>query len=131
MISDALASVLRAGRHDFNARFAAARQRFPSLNGEMFGLVLREMVDPAVAAVAALRPECVAETVSTAYDVALELAGQNLAGPATRSMAIAEGWHRLLPAAAQHLAEAPARVLAAVSNALHHLATTPGARPAE
>ncbi|MEI6208894.1 MAG: hypothetical protein WCP20_19110 [Desulfuromonadales bacterium] len=131
MISKVLADILRAGRSEFNARFVEARRRFPGLSGEMFLTVLQEMVDPVVTAVAAIHPDYAAETVSVAYDVALELAGQNLAGPGARSMAIAEGWRRLLPAAAAHLAEAPRSILPAVSNVLHHLATTPGARPAQ
>jgi hypothetical protein len=130
MICPALASVLRSGRSDFNARFAEARIRFPGLSGESFSLALQELVDPAVAAVAALHPEGVGETVSAAYDVALELAGQNMV-TGTHGEVIAEGWRTLLPAAARHLAEAPRSVLPAVSNALHHLAATPGARPAQ
>lgn len=129
MISETLATILRSSRADFNARFVEARRRFPGLSGEAFSVVVRELVDPAVAAVAGIDTDGVGETASVAYDCALELAGQNLAGPGARSQAIAEGWRLLLPAAARHLAEAPRSVLPAISNALHHLATTPGARP--
>lgn len=129
MISDILASVLRSGRSDFNARFSAARQLFPGLDSAAFTVVLQDLVDPAVCAVAAIDPDSAAETASAAYDVALEIAGQNLAGTGVHSMVITEGWRRLLPAAARHLAEEPRRILSAVSNALYHLATTPGSRP--
>ncbi|HCE67999.1 MAG: hypothetical protein A2X82_17030 [Geobacteraceae bacterium GWC2_55_20] len=131
MISVELADILRSNRTDFNARFNEARRSYSGLNGEQFAVVLREMVDPLIVAVAELCPDCVAETTSVAYDVALELAGQNLVGPGGRNMAIDEGWRALLPSVARHLAAEPRRVLPAISNALHHLATTPGARPAE
>lgn len=131
MISAELAGILRSNRTDFNARFNEARRSYPGLNGEQFAVVLREMVDPLIVAIAELCPDCVAETTSVAYDVALELAGQNLVGPGGRNMAIGEGWRALLLSAVRHLAAEPRRVLPAISNALYHLASTPGARPAE
>ncbi|HEX8905340.1 MAG TPA: hypothetical protein VF771_10885, partial [Longimicrobiaceae bacterium] len=44
---------------------------------------------------------------------------------------IDEGWRTVAPAAAALVAAAPELVLASLSNALHQLAATPGARPAE
>lgn len=129
MITPELATILRQGRAEFNARYGEAKRRFPGLSSEVFTAVLTDLVGPLVAAVAAFRPDSATETASVAYDVALELAGQNLAGPAARSPALAEGWRRLLPVAVSQLVEAPRLVLPSLSNALHHLATTPGAAP--
>jgi hypothetical protein len=131
MISEAFASILRAGRDDFNARFAEARRQFPGLGGDEFGAFLQTAVNDVVTAVAAVRPERTAETASVAYDVALELVGQGLVGHGARQGFVEEGWRRILPAASLWVAEAPARMLAAVCNALHHLAITPGARPGQ
>jgi hypothetical protein len=131
VISEAFASVLSADRSTFNARFIEAQRRFPGLSGKEFGAFLRTRVNDVVAAVGAMASEKVAETASVAYDVALELVGQGLVGSGARHGCIEEGWRRLLPAASRHVAESPARVLPAVCNALHHLATTPGARPSQ
>jgi hypothetical protein len=131
MISEAFASVLRAGRDDFNARFAEARRQFPGLSGDEFGAFLQTAVNDVVTAVVAVRPERAAETASVAFDVALELVGQGLVGPGARQGLMEEGWRRILPAVSLWVAEAPARILAAVCNALHNLAITPGASPAQ
>jgi hypothetical protein len=66
-----------------------------------------------------------------AYEAALELVGQNLAGPGSRQAEIETAWRRVLTGAAPLVAGAPARVIAAVCNAVHQLASTPGARPAQ
>ena len=129
MISDTLAHVLRSGRNDFNARVADARRRFSSFDTRAFSSFLETAVDPVAAAVAAVRPDAVPQTVSSAYDIAIELVGRHLVGPAGCGPLIDEAWTRLLPAAAPAVAAAPARMLSAVSNALYRLCSTPGARP--
>jgi hypothetical protein len=130
VISEPFANILRADRDEYNRRFAEARLRYPALTGEAFGEFLLRSVDGIVAAVCSVCPERATEVVSCLYDAALELVGRNLAGPSSRNPTIDEGWRTVLPAAAGHLAEAPGRVTAAVSNGLHHLTVTPGARPA-
>src|SRR5689334_12307702 len=102
----------------------------PQLEGERLLEFLRDAVDPMVTAVSAVDPAAVDPVVSVAYDAALTLVGQKLAGAAGRYPAIGEGWKRVLPACAKHLAQAPERTVAAISNALHSLAGS-GARPSE
>jgi hypothetical protein len=69
-----------------------------------------------------------AEAVAlAAFDVALELVGQRLAGPGAAGAAVDETWRRALPAAARAVAADPERILAALSNAAHQVAATPGA----
>jgi hypothetical protein len=63
------------------------------------------------------------------YEAALDLVGQRLVGPRARHDWITKGWQRILPALSSVLLQAPGRIVAAVSNALHQLATTPGANP--
>lgn len=130
-VSPALASILRSGRTEFNARFAAARHLYPQLNGEGFSLFLQTAVDELAQATERARPDRLGDVVMAAYDAALELAGQNLAGPGSRQPVIEEAWRRVLPRAAPLVASAPAPVIAAVCNAAHQLASTPGARPAQ
>ena len=131
MISPALASVLRSGRAELNARFTAARHLYPQLDGEAFMQFLQTAVDELAQATERVRADRLGDVVMAAYDAALELAGQNLAGPGSRQPAIEETWRRVLPKAAPLVANEPARVLAAVCNAIHQLASTPGARPAQ
>jgi hypothetical protein len=129
VIGAPLAGVLRSGRDVFNARFVAARRQNPALDGESLQEFLRASVDPLAEAVHAVRPDRVAEVVMAAFEVGLELLGQRLVGPGARWPVLEDGWRELVPAAPLVVAAEPARVLAAVCNALHNLAATPGARP--
>jgi hypothetical protein len=128
-VSEALASVLRSGRSEFNSQFAEARRIYPALDGGAFLEFLRNEVDPLIRAVEKANLDFVAEVVMAAYECGLELVGQKLVGAGARNRTIEEGWRRVLPPMASLVAKAPARVIGAVSNALHNLAGTPGARP--
>ncbi|PYJ81353.1 MAG: hypothetical protein DME22_21320, partial [Verrucomicrobia bacterium] len=130
MVSTALASILRSGRADFNARFVAARRIHPELEPGAFTGFLGTAVDDLAQAVEKVRADRLGEVTMAAYDAALELVGQKLAGPGARMKAIEEGWCRILPKAASLVAMAPGRLIPAVCNAVHQLASTPGARPA-
>ncbi|MES2573012.1 MAG: hypothetical protein V4710_23520, partial [Verrucomicrobiota bacterium] len=129
MLSEAFSSVLRADRGGFNAQFAVARQQHPSLDGDAFGHFLGMCADPLIRAVASVHPECVTEVARAAYEIGLELVGLRFAGSDLQREVIAQGWQRVLPAAAPAIALAPRRVLTSFSNALHQLSATPGARP--
>jgi hypothetical protein len=127
-VSDTLASVLRSGRGQFNARFVEARRVHPALDGQALAEFLRSTVDPLAQAVARARPECVSEVVVSAYDVALDLVGQRLVGPGARHGLIEDAWRRIFPHVAPLVAASPTRVMAAMTNAIVQLASTPGAR---
>lgn len=129
VITGPFADVLRVNRSDFNARFAQARRRFPEIDKEVFGDFLGNCAAPVVAAVAGLQPERVAGVVYAAFDAGLELVGQRLVGRGAENSAIAAGWRDLLPVAARQVGQMPGPLLAGFSNALYHLARTPGARP--
>ena len=129
-VSTTLASVLRSGRGELNTRFAGARVRHPDLDAEVFAEFIRSAVDPLVVAVARTRPERVSDVALAAYDSALDLVGQKLAGRSARTPYVDEAWRRVLCEAAPIVAAEPERLIAAVCNAAHHLSATPGARPA-
>jgi len=131
MISSAFAAILAAGRPQLNARAQEARRRFASLDMAAFASFLQTGVDPLVAAVASCAPERTGALVFAAYDMALELVGHGLAGPAARNQAVNDCWRELLPALAPLAASAPAEVLGSLSNAVVHLAGVAGARPAQ
>ena len=127
--SPALVSILRSGRADFNARFAAARRIHPELDAAAFSEFLTTAVDVLAQAVEKVRPDRLGEVTMAAYDAALELVGQKLAGPGSRLACIEDAWHRVLPKAASIVASSPGRLIPAVCNAVHQLASTPGANP--
>jgi hypothetical protein len=129
MISPVFAQILRSGREHFNGRFQLARRVRPDLNGAALAAFLETSVDGLVQSVHRVRPERATDVATTAYDLALDLLGQRLIGPGARLAWIEEGWRRLAPGVASLVAMAPERVLAALSNALHALATSSGARP--
>ncbi|HEY2853623.1 MAG TPA: hypothetical protein VGJ18_12295 [Gemmatimonadaceae bacterium] len=126
MVSEQFARVLRASRDELNARFAEARQRYPSLAADGFMEFLKDVVDPLICAVDAVAPERSDAVVHATYDVALELVGQRIAGAGAPGTAIDTTWRRLLPATARIIAIEPSRVLASLSNAAHQLEGTPG-----
>jgi hypothetical protein len=131
MISSAFASILASGRAQFNGRAAEARRRFPSLDMAAFGAFLHDGVDPLVVAVAAAAPERVGSATLAAYDMALELVGHGLAGPAAKNSFVNTVWRELAPQFSPLLAMAPVEVLGMLSNAAIHIASVAGARPAQ
>lgn len=131
MISPAFAAILASGRAQFNGRAAEARRRFPSLDMAAFGAFLHDGVDPLVAAVAAAAPERAGSVTLAAYDMALELVGHGLAGPAAKNPFLNTVWRELAPALAPLLATAPIEVLGMLSNAAIHVGGVAGARPAQ
>ncbi|WP_454774291.1 hypothetical protein [Janthinobacterium tructae] len=131
MISPAFASILASGRAQFNARAVEARRRLPSLDMAAFGAFLHDGVDPLVVAVAAAAPERVGGATLAAYDMALELVGHGLAGPAAKNPFVNTVWRELAPQFSPLLATAPVEVLGMLSNAALHIASVAGARPAQ
>jgi hypothetical protein len=131
VLSDAFANTLRDRRADLNQRFERARHQYPQLEGDDVLAFLRDCVDGVAIAVQRVEPTAVSSVVYAAYDAALALCGQKLVGTNGRFPIIEEGWKHVLTAAAPLVAREPARVIAAVSNALHALSVTPTARPAE
>jgi hypothetical protein len=131
MISPAFAAILAGGRAQFNARAVEARRRFPALDMAAFGAFLHDGVDPLVVAVAAAAPERVGGATLAAYDMALELVGHGLAGPAAKTSFLNTVWRELAPSFAPLLATAPVEVLGMLSNAAIHIGAVAGARPAQ
>ncbi|MDN2674321.1 hypothetical protein OX459_23280 [Janthinobacterium sp. SUN026] len=131
MISPAFATILASGRAQFNGRAAEARRRFPALDMAAFGAFLYDGVDPLVVAVAAAAPERVGGVTLAAYDMALELVGHGLAGPAAKNPFLNSVWRELAPSFAPLLATAPVNVLGMLSNAAIHISSVAGARPAQ
>jgi hypothetical protein len=129
MVSDAFATVLAARRADYNAQFSAARRSSAELDEESFKLFLERSVDPLVSAVASVDPAALFSVVDVAYGVGLELVSQRLVGPRALTSALNAGFEELFPALGRLIAASPERILPALCNALHQLATTPGGRP--
>ena len=129
-VSSTLAAVLRSGRSELNTRFAEARVRHADLDADAFAEFVRTAIDPIVVAVERTRPESVTDVTRAAYDIALELIGQKLAGRSARAPHVTHAWQRVLPTVASLVAADPERMIAAVCNAVHHLSATVGARPA-
>lgn len=127
-ISEPFARVLAAGRTQFNARVAEARHRYPTLDAAAFAAFLATRVDPVVCSVAQVLPEHVFSVALVAYDMALELVAQGLAGPGARSDLMDRVWSELAPKYPQLLAAQPLELLGALSNAAVSLGKVPGVR---
>jgi hypothetical protein len=122
-------AALRERRADFNGRFERARHQYPQLEADDVLVFLRTRVSPVIAAVEQVDRWAVESVLSAVYDATLVLCGQKLVAGGGRFPVIGEGWTRVLAAAAIHVARDPTKVTTAIANALHKLATTPGARP--
>ena len=128
MISPAFAAILATGRAQFNARAVEARRSFPALDMQAFGAFLQDGVDPLVQAVAHAAPERAGSFTLAAYDMALELVGHGLAGPAAKNPILGAVWRELAPRFAPLLATGPVDALGMLSNAAIHLAGVAGVR---
>lgn len=131
MVSPAFASVLAAGRADFNRRALEAKRHHHGFDDAAFAAFLGTEVDGVVAAVAQAAPERIGEVASAAFDVALELTGLRLVGPRARSPLVAQAWRTALPRCAHLLAHAAEQVIGTVCNAVVHLESLVGARPGQ
>ena len=102
-------------RERYNAAFTLARRARPRLDAEQFAGNLRTLLGPVVAGL----PEALARpAIEPLYDLCLELtAGEHF----RRSKALREVWTRLLPQAGSELAQMPAYLAAALSNACYNL----------
>lgn len=127
-VSAALSSVLAAGRAQFNARVAEARHRYPSFDAAGFAAFVRTGLDAVAVSVDAVAPERTGSVVVAAYDMALALVGQGLAGPNARTTVVERVWVDLAPRFARLLAVEPVEVLGALSNAAVTVASEPTAR---
>jgi hypothetical protein len=131
MVSPAFADLLASGRAEFNRRTAEAARRHPGFDHGALRAFLADGADALVQAVAAAAPERALAATFEAYDIALELTGLRLVGPAARSTLLPAAWRRLLPRLAALVAREPEAVIGLVSNAALHLETIPGVRGAQ
>ena len=76
---------------------------------QAFAGFLQDGVDPVVQAVAAAAPERAGSFTLAAYDMALELVGHGLAGPAAKKPFLGAVWRELAPRFAPLLAGKPRR----------------------
>jgi hypothetical protein len=130
-VGEAFAAVLRDERDVFNEKFAEARRRRPDLDGRALLGFLLGPADGVVGRVAQAAAERARDVAHAAYDAALTLVSEKLAGPGGRYPSIDEMWERLLPSVGALVADQPARVIGSLTNAVFHLASTPGTRPGE
>jgi hypothetical protein len=123
-----MAQALARNREALNARFAAAQMGGSRIDQAAFMEHLAEVVEPIVRAVAAEFAEKVDPVTLALYDLSLELFEAILLGPQNTCPAISLVWRKLLPRLPCLLAREPGRIAGSLSNAVHNLAATPGAR---
>lgn len=128
MLAPPLADFLRSRRADCNARFAAARRRWPRLGAEEFSLFLRDQLSPLALALAEKSPALAPRVLASAYDLGLQLVAEKLAGPSAIHPLGNALWTGLFPRLATLAATAPRRVLGSLVNAAQQLLAHPGAR---
>ncbi len=126
MLAPALTEFLRARRTDCNARFAAARRRWPRLDAEDFAIFLRDQVSPLAEVLEADQSH---QVLSHAYHVGLQLVAEKLAGPSAANPAINRVWNEVFPKMPELIAGSPRRVLVALGNAAYQIAATPDTTP--
>jgi hypothetical protein len=124
---EALSAAAAQHRVRWNTLFARARHDAPRLDADAFAELLRTELAPACDAIARVEPEF-AVVADVLYEHALDLCAREQLGPHARVPAFARLWGRMLLAADRAIAASPAERVPQLTNALHHLCTTPGAR---
>jgi hypothetical protein len=127
-VTGPMAEALARHREALNARFAAAQMGGARIDPAAFMEHLGEVVEPIVRAVAGEFAEKVDSVTLALYDLSLELFGATLLGPGNTCPPILVVWRKLLPRVPRLLSREPGRVAGSLSNAVHNLASTPGAR---
>lgn len=117
---------LQSRRSICNARFVAARRRWPRLDAGDFSLFLRDQFSPLAAA---LETQDIFAVLDPAYEIGLQLVAEKLAGPSAADPAINALWLSVFPSIKKLIASSPRRVISSLSNAAHHLTATPDTRP--
>ena len=128
-MDDPFATALEAGRRRYNTQFALARMGQPRLQPEAFLAHLGTTVRPIIEAVHRHDPARVEAVLDVLYEVSLDLVGRGWMGPESHFPFLDDGWKRLFVECASLLAEAPKRVVTALTNALYNLSQEPSARP--
>jgi hypothetical protein len=109
---------------------AEARRRDPGLDTDALTAFVRSGVDAVARAVEPVDAQATPAAVREAFDLALILVAQGLAGPAARHPFVERVWREVAPGCARLLAAQPRAVLGALSNAAAHVAAVPGAQAA-
>ena len=125
MLATPLADFLRLHRAACNARFAAARRLWPRLDAADFSLFLRDQFSPLAQSLDGLESHA---ALTQAYELGLQLVAEKLAGPSAVTTEINALWVNVFPEIAAHIANAPRPILGSLSNAVHHLSSTPDTR---
>ncbi len=127
-----LAETLTANRVHCNARVVEARHRDASFDTAAFASFLRTGLDSVARSLKAVTPALPSERITfatlAAYDMAIELIAQNLAGPNARTDVVNHVWESLAPRYATLIATEPIGVLGALSNAAIHIANVANTR---
>jgi hypothetical protein len=130
MIPEPIASVLRSGRDVFNQKFAEARRVYPDLDANVFNEFIQTTLDP-IALVCSLPADQRTALIMAAYDVGLELTGEQLIGDDIRGRILKEAWRKIVPANWLLAASGSHQLFGSISNAVHNLSVARSCRPEE
>jgi hypothetical protein len=123
----ALARALARDRDRLNARVALARRRGSRLDASRLANHLVEGLAPVVEAVARDRVDAVCAAL---FDLSVDLIAREVLGAEGRHACADAAWRETLPRLATHLAAAPGRVAAAITNAVLQLEREPSVNAA-
>jgi hypothetical protein len=123
-----LARALERNRERFNSRVTTARRQGRRIDPEALLAHLADAVAPAVAAAEKADEKRVDAVAEALFDLSLDLVAKDVVGPTSRHPKVVEAWRALLPALAPRLADEPARVAGAMTNAAYNLGLEPSAR---
>jgi hypothetical protein len=127
-ISATLANVLTATRAHCNARVAEERHRDPNFDTAAFASFVRTGLDSVAQSLSTATHDQITSAMLSAYDIALDLVSQGLAGPAARTDVVNRVWSAVAPRYAALIAVDAIGTLGALSNAAIHITNVPRAR---
>jgi len=123
-----LARALERNRERFNARVSLARRQGRKLESAALLSHLLESVAPIAAAVERAAADRLDSVIETLFELSVALVSREVLGPGSRHPRAVEAWRTLLPLLANRIADEPALVVGALTNAAFNLGLVPSAR---
>ena len=118
------ADALKKHRVQFNEAFHQQSHLAGGVDGAAFLQHLHDCVDPIVASVAEVMPECADQTAIQLYNLSLDLFAQRVLGQSGSDI-VGDTWHGLIPLLPGIVARDSAHVVGTVSNVALNMARQP------
>lgn len=131
LISGTLADILKKNRTRYNTLFALARQTRPSLDGEMLGYYLLEVVQPVILELEQRHSGNIEPVTDALFENILNLMKTHRLGAGSRNPEFETCWKNAMTQLAEIFELNPNAIVNKITNALVTIFSVPDTRPLE